>query len=360
VPYSFVMTGGGTGGHVFPALAVGRVLRERGHELLFIGTREGMESRLVPESGFEIEFIRSAGLKRMGLRRQIQTVALLPGSINAAWRLLKRFRPSAVFSMGGYVAAPVMAAALISGIPLVVMEPNALPGLANRRVAGRVYRALVGFEATQAWFPRGKCEVTGVPVRPEFFDIAPKRDGVFTVLITGGSRGARTLNRASLESWSLFRESKRPFRIVHQTGGAEYESLTKAFSMAGVEGEVVPFIRNMPEAFANADVVVGRAGAGSVNEIAAAGMVSVLVPLPFAADDHQRRNAEVLVNAGAARMVPDGEMNGARLFQEVESLRNNPERLEMMRARVRQFARPGAAERAAEVLEEAAATKKKL
>jgi UDP-N-acetylglucosamine--N-acetylmuramyl-(pentapeptide) pyrophosphoryl-undecaprenol N-acetylglucosamine transferase len=274
--------------------------------------------------------------------------------------LLKRFRPSAVFSMGGYVAAPVMAAALISGIPLVVMEPNALPGLANRRVAGRVYRALVGFEATQAWFPRGKCEVTGVPVRPEFFDIAPKRDGVFTVLITGGSRGARTLNRASLESWSLFRESKRPFRIVHQTGGAEYESLTKAFSMAGVEGEVVPFIRNMPEAFANADVVVGRAGAGSVNEIAAAGMVSVLVPLPFAADDHQRRNAEVLVNAGAARMVPDGEMNGARLFQEVESLRNNPEQLEMMRARVRQFARPGAAERAAEVLEEAAATKKKL
>jgi UDP-N-acetylglucosamine--N-acetylmuramyl-(pentapeptide) pyrophosphoryl-undecaprenol N-acetylglucosamine transferase len=354
------MTGGGTGGHVFPALAVARVLRERGHELLFIGTREGMESRLVPESGFEIEFIRSAGLKRMGLRRQIQTVALLPGSINAAWRLLKRFRPCAVFSMGGYVAAPVMAAALISGIPLVVMEPNALPGLANRRVAGRVYRALVGFEATQAWFPQGKCEVTGVPVRPEFFDIAPKRDGVFTVLITGGSRGARTLNRASLESWSLFRESKRPFRIVHQTGAAEYESLAKAFSMAGVEGEVVPFIRNMPEAFANADVVVGRAGAGSVNEISAAGMVSVLVPLPFAADDHQRRNAEVLVNAGAARMVPDGEMNGARLFQEVESLRNDPEQLEMMRARVRQFARAGAAERAAEVLEEAAAMKKKV
>jgi UDP-N-acetylglucosamine--N-acetylmuramyl-(pentapeptide) pyrophosphoryl-undecaprenol N-acetylglucosamine transferase len=354
------MTGGGTGGHVFPALAVGRVLRERGHELLFIGTREGMESRLVPESGFEIEFIRSAGLKRMGLRRQIQTVALLPGSINAAWRLLKRFRPSAVFSMGGYVAAPVMAAALISGISLVVMEPNALPGLANRRVAGRVYRALVGFEATKAWFPRGKCEVTGVPVRPEFFDIAPKRDGAFAVLITGGSRGARTLNRASLESWSLIRESKKPFRIVHQTGAAEYESLAKAFSVAGVEGEVVPFIRDMPEAFANADVVVARAGAGSVNEIAAAGMPSVLVPLPFAADDHQRRNAEVLVKAGAARMVPDREMNGERLFQEVETLRNDPEQLEMMRARVRQFARAGAAERAAEVLEEAAAMKKKV
>jgi UDP-N-acetylglucosamine--N-acetylmuramyl-(pentapeptide) pyrophosphoryl-undecaprenol N-acetylglucosamine transferase len=354
------MAGGGTGGHVFPALAVARVLRERGHELLFIGTREGMESRLVPEGGFEIEFIRSGGLKRVGLRRQIQTAALLPGSIGAAWQLLKRFRPGAVFSMGGYVAAPVMAAALLSGIPLVVMEPNALPGLANRRVAGRVYRALVGFEATQAWFPKGKCEVTGVPVRHEFFDIAPKRNGVFTVLITGGSRGARTLNRASLESWSLFREGERPVRIVHQTGAAEYESLAKAFAVAGVEGEVVPFIRDMPEAFANADVVVARAGAGAVNEIAAAGMASVLVPLPFAADDHQRRNAEVLVKAAAARMVPDGEMNGARLFREIESLRNDPEQLERMRNRVRQFARPGAAERAAEILEEAAVAKKKL
>jgi UDP-N-acetylglucosamine--N-acetylmuramyl-(pentapeptide) pyrophosphoryl-undecaprenol N-acetylglucosamine transferase len=357
--YSFVMTGGGTGGHVFPALAVARVLREHGHRLLFIGTREGIESRLVPEAGFEIEFIRSGGLKRVGLRRQIQTAALLPAGIGAAWQFLRRFRAGAVFSMGGYVAAPVMAAALISGIPLVVMEPNALPGLANRRVAGRVYRALVGFEATQVWFPRHKCEVTGLPVRPEFFDITPKRDGTFTVLITGGSRGARTLNRASLESWSLFRESKTPVRIVHQTGVPEYESLAKAFATAGVDGEMVPFIWDMPEAFAGADVVVARAGAGAVNEIAAAGMPSVLVPLPFAADDHQRRNAEVLVNAGAARMIPDREMNGLRLFKEIESLCDNREQLEVMRVRVRQFAKPGAAERAAEILEEAAARKKK-
>lgn len=262
--------------------------------------------------------------------------------------------------MGGYVAGPVMAAALLCGIPLVVMEPNALPGLANRRVAGRVYRALVGFEATRAWFPRDKCEVTGLPVRPEFFAIAPKREGTFTVLITGGSRGARTLNRASLESWQLFREGEKPVRIVHQTGVAEYESLAQAFSRAGVEGEVVPFIREMPEAFANADVVVGRAGAGGVSEIAAAGMASVLVPLPTAADDHQRRNAEVLVKAEAARMVPDREMSGARLFHEIETLRESREKLERMRMRVRQFARPGAAERAAEVLEEAAGTKKNV
>jgi UDP-N-acetylglucosamine--N-acetylmuramyl-(pentapeptide) pyrophosphoryl-undecaprenol N-acetylglucosamine transferase len=319
-----------------------------------------MESRLVPESGFEIEFIRSGGLKRVGLRRQIQTAALLPASIGSAWQLLKRFRPGAVFSTGGYVAGPIMLAALLCGIPLVIMEPNALPGLATRRVAGRVYRALVGFEATRTWFPPGKSELTGLPVRPEFFDVQSKREGVFTVLITGGSRGARTLNRASLGSWDLFRQSTTPVRIVHQTGAAEYESLAKAFLMAGIEGQVVAFIQNMPEAFADADLVVGRAGAGAVNEIAAAGMASVLVPLPFAADDHQRRNAEVLFEAAAARMVPDREMDGARLFKEIETLRQNREELEGMRARVRQFAKPGAAERAAEILEEAAMAKKKL
>jgi UDP-N-acetylglucosamine--N-acetylmuramyl-(pentapeptide) pyrophosphoryl-undecaprenol N-acetylglucosamine transferase len=359
VPYSFVMTGGGTGGHVFPALAVARVLREGGHRLLFMGTREGMESHLVPESGFEIEFVRSGGLKRVGLRRQIQTAALLPLSITAALRLLKRFQPRAVFSTGGYVAAPVMLAALLCGIPLVIMEPNALPGLANRRVARHVYRALVGFDATRSWFPAGKCEVTGLPVRPEFFQLQSKRQGVFTVLITGGSRGARTLNRASLESWEFFRKSQTPLRLVHQTGGVEYESLAKAFSTAGIEGQVIPFIRDMPQAFACTDLVLARAGAGAVNEIAAAGMASILVPLPFAADDHQRRNAEVLLEAGAARMVPDQEMNGARLFREVEKLRNDSEELDRMRHRVRQFARPGAAERAAEVLEEAAMARKK-
>jgi UDP-N-acetylglucosamine--N-acetylmuramyl-(pentapeptide) pyrophosphoryl-undecaprenol N-acetylglucosamine transferase len=195
-----------------------------------------------------------------------------------------------------------------------------------------------------------------LPVRPEFFHVEPKRNGRFTVLITGGSRGARTLNRASRESWRLFRESGSPVRIVHQSGAAEHEALAKEFAGAQVEGQVVPFLSNMAEAFAQSDLVVARAGAGAVSEIAAAGMPSVLVPFPFAADDHQRRNAEAFVEAGAARMVADGEMNGERLFREVEELRQNPDELERMRNRVRAFARPGAAERAAEVLEEAAKT----
>ena len=356
--YSFVLTGGGTGGHVFPALAVAEVLRQRGHKLLFVGTREGMEARLVPAHGYRIEFVQSGGLNRVGLRQILQTAAQLPVGLFTAQRLLKQFQADAVFSMGGYVAGPVMMAALIGRVPLVVMEPNAVPGVANRWVARRVYRALLGFESTRKWFPADKTEVTGVPVRPAFFDVEPKRGGVFTVLITGGSRGSRTLNRASRESWPLFRAAAAAIRIVHQAGAAEHAALAEDFAKAGVEGEVVPFIADMAEAFAATDLVIGRAGAGGVNEIAAAGMASVLVPFPFAADDHQRKNAEELAAGGAARMILDGELTGERLFKEVEELRTNPEALLQMRLRARRFARPGAAQRAAAVLEEAASRKK--
>ncbi|MBV9267570.1 MAG: undecaprenyldiphospho-muramoylpentapeptide beta-N-acetylglucosaminyltransferase [Acidobacteriaceae bacterium] len=356
--YAFVLTGGGTGGHVFPALAVAEVLRERGHRLLFVGTRQGMEAKLVPQHGYDMEFVRSGAVNRVGLKQKFQTVAGMPLSVLGARSVLKRFGAQAVFSMGGYVAGPVMAAAILSGVPLIIMEPNAIPGVANRLVARRVYRALLGFESTRAWFPTAKSEITGLPVRPAFFDVRPKQNGTFTVLITGGSRGARSLNRAARESWPLLRASGTDIRIVHQTGPAEYEALASEFRGAGIDGDVVPFISNMAEAFSGADLVIGRAGAGSVNEIAAAGMASVLVPFPFAADDHQKKNAEMLVNAGAARMILDRDLTGERLFREVEELRRNPDQLTALRDRVRQFAKQGAAQRAAEVLEHAASGKK--
>jgi UDP-N-acetylglucosamine--N-acetylmuramyl-(pentapeptide) pyrophosphoryl-undecaprenol N-acetylglucosamine transferase len=354
MPSSIVLTGGGTGGHVFPALAVARVLRERHHNILFLGTSDGIESRLVPEAGFQMEFIRSGRLNRVSIGSQLQTVFQLPAGVAGAWRSLRRFRAQAVFSMGGFVAGPVMLAAALARIPLVLMEPNAVPGFANRKMAKQVYRALLGFEAARAWFPAAKCEVTGLPVRREFFELQPKTAGAFTLLITGGSRGARTLNRAARESWPLFRQAGSAIRIIHQTGIAEHAALAEEFSATQLQGEVVPFIADMANAFAQADLVVSRAGAGAVNEIAAAAMPSILVPLPFAADDHQRRNAEALVQAGAARWVPDAELTGERFFQEVEALRKNAAALADMRQNVRPFAKPGAAERAAVILEEAA------
>ena len=354
MPYSFVMTGGGTGGHVFPAIAVARVLRERGHRALFIGRDSGIEARLVAEAGFEMEHIDIGQLNRVGMLRQLRTTSQLPFSVIAASRIVKTFRPAAVFSMGGFVAGPVMIASVLRKIPLIVMEPNAVPGFANRKVARYVYRALLGFEATCKSFPPGRSEVTGLPVRSEFFSVKPKMNGPFTILITGGSGGSRTLNRASLESWPLFRDRSPEMRIVHQTGAAEHDKLAREFAGAGLDGEVVPFIRDMASAFADAHLVIARSGAGSVNEIAAAGMASILVPFPFSTDDHQKRNAEALRDAGAARMVLDADMNGERLFQEVESVRNNCTELQLMRERARQFAHPQAAERAADVMEEAA------
>ena len=171
MPHSFLLTGGGTGGHIFPAIAVGRVLRERGNRLLFVGTREGMEAQLVPEAGFDMAFIRSGGLNRVAFRQKVETALGLPGSVMAALRLIRRFRPQAVFSMGGFVAAPVMMAALLGHIPLVVMEPNAVPGLANRAVARRVSKALLSFPEAVAWFPPRVVETTGLPVRAEFFGV---------------------------------------------------------------------------------------------------------------------------------------------------------------------------------------------
>jgi UDP-N-acetylglucosamine--N-acetylmuramyl-(pentapeptide) pyrophosphoryl-undecaprenol N-acetylglucosamine transferase len=257
-----------------------------------------------------------------------------------------------------------MVAALLARVPLVVMEPNAMPGLTNRSLGRFVYRALLGFDAARRWFPETRAEVTGLPVRREFFEVRSKRateeGGAFTVLITGGSRGARTLNRASRDSWPLFRQAGSPVRIIHQAGTrveagqAEHSTLAREFAATGLQGEVVPFLPDMAARFAEVDLIVGRAGAGAVAEIAAAGMPALLVPLPFAADDHQRKNAEALTEAGAAIMTPDNEMDGARLFEEVERLRKDPAVLEEMRRRVRQFAKPGAAARAAEVLKEAA------
>lgn len=360
MPHSFVLTGGGTGGHVFPALAVARVLRERGHRVLFIGTRSGMESRLVPEGGFDIQFIRSGGLNRVGWRKQIQTGAQLPVGIAAAWALLRAFRSQAVFSTGGYVAGPVMLAARLSRVPIVLLEANTIPGFANRTIARWVYRALLGFAATEAWFPHGRSEVTGLPVRTEFFEVKAKREGTFTILITGGSRGSRTLNQASLHSWPLFRASGAPVRIIHQAGAAaDYDLLAREFSQSGVAGEITQFIPAMARAFDEADLVICRAGASTVSELSAGGMASILIPFPFAADDHQRKNAEAFVQAGAARMIADRDLTGERLFRETESLRLNPSALVSMRERVRQFAKPGAAERAADVLEEAAGHRNK-
>src|SRR5580658_7780716 len=349
-PASFVMAGGGTGGHVIPALAVARELRLRGHSVRFIGTRRGIESQLVPAADFPIDWIEIGGLNRVGLRRMMTSLAELPWSVFEAARLLDRAGPiTAVFSMGGYVAGPVLIAALWKRLPIVVMEPNAMPGFTHRKLARFVAKALVSFEETVRYFPKGRAEVTGRPVSDEFFAIAPKpRTDVVTVLITGGSQGSQTLNRAVEASWPLWK--KDSVRLIHQTGERAYADLAPKFRASGIAGEISAFLDDMPRAFAEADVIVSRSG-GTVSEIAAAGKPSILVPLPGAADQHQLRNAQAFEKAGAARLVLDSEMTGDRLVKEVLQLVAETGRLDGMGRAAKAFARPGAARRAADVLE---------
>jgi UDP-N-acetylglucosamine--N-acetylmuramyl-(pentapeptide) pyrophosphoryl-undecaprenol N-acetylglucosamine transferase len=353
-PAKFLMAGGGTGGHVIPLLAVARELRQRGHEVFFVGTDRGMESRLVPAEGFELRKISIGRLNRVGWRQKLSTLVRLPLATARSLQLTRGV--AGVFSMGGYAAGPPVMAALLRRIPVVVMEPNAFPGFTNRVVGRLVSRALVAFTEAARHFPQGRTELTGLPVREEFFHLAPKpRAAVLDLLITGGSQGSRTLNNAARQSWPLFRSAGFPVRILHQSGAAQHEELRREFSTAGLEGQVLPFIAAMPDAFAAADLVVCRSGAGAVSELAAAGKPSVLVPLPFAADDHQTRNAEALERAGAALMVRDADMNGEKLFAAVSRLARSPGVLERMGTAARTLSHPLAARRAAEILEEVAA-----
>ncbi len=350
----FLMAGGGTGGHVIPALAVARELKNRGNRVFFVGTERGMESKLIPAAGFELKKISIGGLNRVGLLQKLKTIVALPIATLACLK----YRPAAVFSMGGYVAGPPVLAAILRRTPLVVMEPNAIAGFTNRFIGRFVSRALVSFEETARYFPRGRTEVTGLPVREEFFRIPPKpRTGALQLLITGGSQGSQTLNRAARQSWQLFRSANFPVHIVHQTGTRDLEEMRAEFAKSGLEGQVVPFIADMPVAFAQADLVICRSGAGTVSELAASARASILVPFPFAADDHQTSNADAMQRGGAARLIPDSDFTGEKLFATVSELAAQPALLEKMAAAASQFARPDAARRAADILEEAAGVK---
>jgi UDP-N-acetylglucosamine--N-acetylmuramyl-(pentapeptide) pyrophosphoryl-undecaprenol N-acetylglucosamine transferase len=347
------MAGGGTGGHVIPAIAVARELQKRGHRAIFVGTERGVEARLVPQAGFPLEFIRVGGMLGLSLfQKMLSAVQLVTGTIHQSRRFASQ-RPAAVFSMGGYVAGPPVFAAILHKIPVVVMEPNAVPGFMNRRTARFVHRALISFRETERYFPQGRTELTGLPVREDFFHLPVRTPKLtFTILITGGSQGSRTLNEAARASWPLFRDSGLPVRFLHQTGAPTFEMLRDEFASSGLPGEVSAFFQDMPAVFAQADLIVCRAGAGAVAELAAAGKPSILVPFPFATGQHQLKNAQAFERAGAACLFIDKDWTALKFFDTVSTLLRAPERLSAMAEAARKLAHPGAAQRAAGILEE--------
>ena len=351
----FVIAAGGTGGHVLPGLRVGEELRRRGFDCEFVGTERGLEARLVPDAGFHLHTLRVGALNRVSAARKLSTAIQLPAAVARAFGILRERRTGAVLSLGGYASGPIVAASLLLRIPLIVMEPNAIPGLANRLAARFVRRAFLGFSEARRYFPKGRAEVVGVPIREEFYALPRKRHlGAATILVTGGSQGSRTLNRAAVAAAREWVREGFPggLRLIHQTGEPEYNEVRAEYEELSRESEIaleaLAFIDDMPAAFAEADLIVCRAGASALAELSAAGKASILVPFPFAADDHQRRNAEAMAQSGAARVVLDEEWTGERMVREVGQILGAPGRLEKMEDAARGLARPGAAERIAD------------
>lgn len=346
---------GGTGGHVFPALAVAELLREQGMEMFWIGTRRGLEARLVPAHGFPMEWVNIEGLRGKGLRQILAAPYKLSLALGQVADILRRRRPDLVLGMGGFVSGPGGLMARFLGIPLVIQEQNRVPGLTNRwlsRIATRV------FEAFPDSFPDRRGAVTcGNPVRPELLALPPPeerlaaRSGPGHLLVVGGSLGAKVLNETVAGAVATLPPEQRP-EIRHQAGERTLEAAHKAFRDAGVAAEVTPFITEMAAAYAWADLVLCRAGALTVSELAAAGVGSILVPHPYAVDDHQTGNARFLADVEAARLMPQAELSTASLGAALGELFGDRSRLLAMARAARNRARPDATARIARACRE--------
>jgi UDP-N-acetylglucosamine--N-acetylmuramyl-(pentapeptide) pyrophosphoryl-undecaprenol N-acetylglucosamine transferase len=348
-----IIAGGGTGGHVIPALAIARQLKKQfSAEVLFIGTARGIETRLVPQAGFPLELIQVGALKNVSLMTRVKTMFDLPRAIAASSRMITDFDPEVVIGVGGYASGPAMVAAIRRHLPTLAFEPNVVPGFANRMIARWVSAAAVHFEETCRYFPH--CRVTGVPVREAFFNI-PAADrattgGIPTLLVFGGSQGARAINQAMIESLPGLSAKIPGVHVIHQTGQRDYDRVLAAYQRSGISGEVHKFIDDMPATFGRADLLVCRSGASTVAEIAAAGKPAIFVPFPAAADDHQNVNARALERAGAAVVVEESNLGAAYLVDTIAALIGDGGRLRSMSSAAQSLAHPKAVEEIAEMV----------
>jgi UDP-N-acetylglucosamine--N-acetylmuramyl-(pentapeptide) pyrophosphoryl-undecaprenol N-acetylglucosamine transferase len=340
-----VIGGGGTGGHLFPGIAIARELLARRPEatVSFAGTARGIEARVVPREGFELDLLRSAGLKGRSIAGAVRGLALLPLAFMDTWGILSRRQPDLVIGVGGYSSGPVVMVAALRGIPTLLAEQNAVPGLTNRLLSRVVGAAAVTFDSTVSFFGR-RGFVAGNPVRPEFFtaDEARPHGGPPRILIFGGSQGAHAINVAMVEAAPRL-AADGGVDITHQTGERDVELVRTAYRDAGLAARVEPFLFAMDREMKQADVIVSRAGSTSIAELTAVGRAAILIPLPTAADDHQTRNAEVLVRAGAAELLAQTDLTGAVLADRLLALARDPVRRAAIAAAALRLARPDAA-----------------
>jgi UDP-N-acetylglucosamine--N-acetylmuramyl-(pentapeptide) pyrophosphoryl-undecaprenol N-acetylglucosamine transferase len=348
---TFLIAAGGTGGHLFPGIAVADELKARDPHVrvVFAGTPKGLESRLVPRAGYELVLLPILPLNGVGALRALKGLLALPWGLLKAAALVKRLRPEAVLGVGGYAGGPVVLVAALMKIPTVILEPNARPGFTNRVLRRFVRHAACSYEASREAFG-AKFVLTGNPVRGGFARVPRKEHHPpHTLLAFGGSQGSRILNRALVAALPHLPGADR-LRIVHQTGPALRDEVAAAYAAAGREADVVPFLDDMESRFAEADIVLCRSGATTCAELAAAGKAAVLVPFAQAADDHQRSNAVVMERAGAGHMVEERDLTGERLGAAVTGILADAARLGAMEDAARALARPDAAARVADLL----------
>ena len=351
-----VIAGGGTGGHLYPGIALAREIRRRDPQstIVFVGTASGVEARVVPREGFPLELIRVAGLKGKSRLERLKGFSILPLAAIDAWRVISRVQPHVVVGVGGFASGPVLMLAAVRGYPTMLLEQNALPGITNRLLARVVRTAAVTFDESLKFFP-GTGFVAGNPVRPEFFHDAKEADErldtpprAARILIFGGSQGAHAINVAMVEAAPRLAASGRGLAITHQTGERDVELVRDAYRRAGLEARVEAFLFEMDREMTNADLVICRAGATTLSELAASGRPAILVPLPTATDDHQRRNAEVIARVGGAEVIEERDLTGERLGAALLAIVGDRDRQQRMSAAIRTLARPDAAARIAD------------
>ncbi|HUH66191.1 MAG TPA: undecaprenyldiphospho-muramoylpentapeptide beta-N-acetylglucosaminyltransferase [Syntrophales bacterium] len=333
-----IIAGGGTGGHLFPGIAIAEefLKRDRASDILFVGTKKGVEARVLPDLGFDLRTLDVEGIKGKGFVKIAGAIMKIPGSLIESCRLIRSFSPDIVIGVGGYASGPAVLAAHFMCIRTAIAEQNALPGITNRILGRFVDRIFLTFPDTGKWFPEKKTVHSGNPVRAAFFTAtgkSEKKGGRFALLIFGGSQGARGINAAAVDALPFLAKIKDRLKIVHQTGSAGLDSISAAYRSHGMDAEVLPFIMDMAAAFGAADLLVCRAGATSIAEITASGKASILIPFPQAVDDHQTKNAEALVKAGAAFMIKEKDLNGRIFAEMIERFFSHPEKIREMEAR---------------------------
>ncbi len=355
-PIRLLLTGGGTGGHLFPAIATAEALCRRfpGTKVLFVGTHRKMDTTSLAQHGFSARAIHCQGLKGKGLPALIQALILLPiAFVEAVWHIL-RFRPHLVVGVGGYVTGPVVAAARILGRPTVIHEQNSVPGLANRKLGALATRICLSLPGSETFFPVGKTVLTGNPVRHQILELAKqaskKIDDKVTILILGGSLGAHRVNELVVDALTEHgRLLPAGIQVIHQTGAADEEWVKSVYEQAGIQATVAAFFTDMAEVYAMSDLLLSRAGATTLAELAVLGKPAVLIPYPFAADDHQYKNARYYAEGGGAFVLVERELTGKKLAETLTELVGNPGRLQEMAEAMRAKGRPDATERIVDV-----------